>query len=67
MALGPGKYDSECTQVMVAEHADAVLLIVIGGSKGSGCSCQATPEITLSLPRILRRVADDIERSGIFA
>lgn len=64
MALGPGKYDAETTRVMVAEHADAVILIVIGGSKGGGFSCQATPELTLALPKILRSMADDIERSG---
>ena len=67
MALGPGKYDAECTSVMVAEHAEAVLLVVIGGTKGSGFSCQATPQITFSLPAILRKVADDIERSGVYA
>jgi hypothetical protein len=67
VALGPGKYDSECTQVMVAQHADAVILIVIGGNKGSGFACQATPEITVALPKLLRNVADEIERSGFHA
>lgn len=67
MALGPGKYDSECTDIMVNEHAEAILLIVVGGKRGSGFSCQATPEIAFSLPRILRGVADEIERSGIQA
>ena len=65
MALGPGKYDAECTQVMVAEHAEAVLVIVIGGKKGSGFACQATPAVTFSLPRILRNVADEIEGRGV--
>lgn len=52
---------------MVADHADAVLVIVIGGKKGGGFACQATPAITFSLPTILRNVADEIERSGIGA
>lgn len=65
MALGPGKYDAECTQIMVAEHAEAVLVIVVGGKRGSGFACQATPAITFNLPSLLRGVADEIERSGI--
>jgi hypothetical protein len=52
---------------MVQYHAAAVLVIVIGGTKGSGFACQATPEITANLPRVLRSVADEIERSGAFA
>jgi hypothetical protein len=67
MAFGPGKYDSECTQIMVGEIAEAVLVIVLGGKRGSGFSCQATPAITFSLPRILRNVADEIEKSGVGA
>lgn len=64
MALGPGKYDSECTDIMVAEHAEAVLVVVIGGKRGNGFACQATLAITLSLPQILREVANEIEKSG---
>jgi hypothetical protein len=67
MALGPGKYDPECTRLMVSEHAEAVLVIVIGGKRGGGFACQATPEITMSLPSILRNIAAEIERSGIQA
>lgn len=67
MALGPGKYDPECTRLMVSEHAEAVLVIVIGGKQGGGFACQATPEITFSLPSILRNVAKQIEQSGIGA
>jgi hypothetical protein len=67
MALGPGKYDPECTEVMVAHHAEAVILIVIRGSRGSGFACQSTPELTAALPQILRTVADEIERSGVRA
>lgn len=67
MALGPGKYDDTCTSLMVSEHAEAVLVIVIGGRQKGGFACQATPEITLSLPQILRNVADQIEQSGVHA
>jgi hypothetical protein len=67
MALGPGKYDSECTLVRTRTQAEGVLLIVIGGTKGGGFSCQATIEITASLPQILRNIADEIEHSGIRA
>jgi hypothetical protein len=67
MAIGPGKYDPECTDIRTRDQAEGVILIVIRGVKGSGFSCQATPEITFSLPQILRNIADDIERSGIRA
>jgi len=67
MALGPGKYDPECTRLMLSEHADGVLVIVIGGKRGGGFACQAMPELTMALPQILRNIADEIERSGIHA
>lgn len=67
MALGPGKYDTECTKLMVDEHADGVILVVIGGKRKSGFSCQAVPEVVFILPKILRAVADELERSGIQA
>lgn len=64
MAFGPGKYDPECTELREKIKAHGVLLMVFGGVKGDGFSCQASPEITLSLPQILRCIANDIEESG---
>ncbi len=62
MALGPGKYDDLATLVRDGTKADGVIVIVIGGSKGSGFSVQATFEVTAKLPELLRTMADNIER-----
>jgi len=68
MALGPGKYDDLCTyvreQVGVGEDAGGgVMVIVIGGKRGNGFSCQADLVTTAGLPQLLRKIADEIERS----
>ncbi len=63
MALGPGRYDDLATRVRKLAHARAVVVIVIEGDKGSGFSVQTAPEIVLSLPTLLRTVANDIEEA----
>ena len=65
MSLGPGKYDHICTQAREQAKAGGALLIVFGGEHGDGFSMQATAETTVSLPAILRMVADDIERDRL--
>jgi hypothetical protein len=65
MAFGPGKYDDLCTDVREKAKAEGVLLIILGGEKGPGFACQASPEITLVLPDILEDVAAQIRRDGI--
>jgi UDP-N-acetylglucosamine:LPS N-acetylglucosamine transferase len=62
MAQGPGKYDVFATMTRNATSAEGVIVIVLGGSKGSGFSVQASPEVTQRLPEMLRMVADEIER-----
>jgi hypothetical protein len=61
MALGPGKYDYLASVVRESSQAEGVILIVIEGARGSGFSVQATAEVTLRLPDILRDMADQIE------
>lgn len=41
MAEGPGKYDAEATLVREQTQAQAVVLIVCNGNRGSGFSVQA--------------------------
>lgn len=58
--FGPGVYDDLCTYVREQSGADAVIVLVINGKRGSGFSAQARP---LSLPpselaAILRKAAD---------
>lgn len=63
MALGPGKYDDVATYVRVATDAKAVVVIVIGGDKGSGFSIQAEVGFVDGpiLTKLLRDLADEIE------
>lgn len=62
MAIGPGKYDDLATLAREQAHAAGVILIVLGGDKGSGFAVQADPLTTLKLPDMLRHMADQIEK-----
>lgn len=66
--IGPGKYDQECEAALLATEAHAVLLIVLGGSKGNGFSFSMVQTGPLpdtraidSIPQMLRSVANQIE------
>lgn len=63
MPVGPGKYDDLCTDVRVKANADGAVVIIINGRHGHGFSMQASPAATVGLPRLLRDVAKEIERS----
>lgn len=63
MADGPGKYDDLATLVRERAQARGVIVIVIDGTKGSGFEVHGDAELQASLPSVLRRVADEIERS----
>lgn len=70
MAIGPGKYDDACSRVreevgLSEGDGGGVVLIVIGGHRGSGFSCQADLATTLALPDILENMAKQIRSSGI--
>jgi hypothetical protein len=64
MPLGPGKYDDVCTmvtkQVGIGAQGGGVIMIVMGGNKGSGFSCQADLRTTLLLPDLLEDIAAQI-------
>jgi len=60
--VGPGKYDVLCTHVREAAKAEGVAVIVVHGDLGSGFSVQGPPEMGLVLPKMLRTMADEIER-----
>lgn len=67
MALGPGKYDDVCTmvteQVGIDVRGGGVIVIVFGGNRGNGFSCQADLATTLALPDVLEEVARQIRES----
>ena len=62
MAIGPGKYDKECGEIMVKTKADGVILIITDGDRGTGFSCQFSSfNLIGAIPQVLRQVADSIE------
>lgn len=69
MALGPGKYDDLCSyvreQVGISDQGGGVMLIVLGGNKGSGFACQADLRTTLLLPDMLEDIARQIRKDGV--
>lgn len=62
MALGPGEYDALATHARERSQADAVVVIVVRGNRGSGMSVQVKADVLLALPALLRSVADSIEQ-----
>jgi len=64
----PGKYDFFSSFVQRQTQAEGVIVCVINGSAGNGMSVTASPEITLRLPAILKRMSellDAAEKAGI--
>jgi len=62
MPIGPGKYDEMVTFIRESHLANGVVLIVFGGVKGSSFCIQATPEIQVKIPTLLREMAVNIEK-----
>lgn len=71
MPVGRGKFDSECELILVANRADAVCVIVLGGARGSGFSMSldalTAHRSLLGIPSVLRQVADQMEQDRIAA
>jgi hypothetical protein len=61
--IGAGKYDDITTLVRNVTHAQAAIVIILGGDKGSGFSVQTLDGAGVidKLPEILRDVAMRIE------
>ena len=56
-----GRYDDQCEKVLEEVHAQAVVLLVFSGDKGSGFSVATTDtRILAALPDLLTSVASDI-------
>lgn len=62
MTIGPGKYDDLCTMVREKTGAAGAIVIVIGGERGSGFSCQGALELTTMLPDLLETMAHQMRR-----
>jgi hypothetical protein len=63
MPIGRGKYDEQCTKIREETHAEGVFLAVFSGDQGMGFSVQAPFELLISMPAILRDVANQVEES----
>jgi hypothetical protein len=67
--IGPGKYDDLCTLVrqragIGREDGGGVIVIVLGGKRGNGFSCQADLMTTLTLPDLLEDIARQMREAG---
>ncbi len=59
----PGKYNDACTVAREATDGELVLLIVVGGNKGSGFSVQGKAAFPQGvIVDTLRAVANEIEK-----
>jgi hypothetical protein len=65
MTVGPGKYDDLCTVVREKANAAAAIVIVIGGTKGSGFSVQCDPPTLARLPDVLETMARQLREGAI--
>ncbi len=67
MAIGPGKYDNLATIVRERSGAQAVIVAVFNGDKGSGFSVQVQPTVDLGplrIAEVLRAIADEIDKAS---
>lgn len=60
----PGKYDKECTMVRERTKAQAVLLVVMHGERGSGFSVQAPKDMIDTIPDVLEFMAQEIRKGS---
>jgi hypothetical protein len=61
MPIGNGLYGDIARKIKLNTNADLVMLIVLGGSLGSGMSVQSIdPNGVIHLPKMLRDLADQI-------
>lgn len=64
MAVGPGKYDELCTEARTKAKAAGAILLIFEGDKGFGFSVQLPVDKLTSVAKVLRTVADTIERDA---
>lgn len=62
MAVGEGKYDAALSTALQHCGARCGVLMVLDGHDGPGFSVQASIPMMVDLPRLLRRMADGIEK-----
>lgn len=58
----PGRYDEACTLARKAAGALGAVLMIFQGKAGDGFEVQLPADLVAELPRVLRDMADDIEK-----
>jgi hypothetical protein len=62
-----GKYEDECDELVLRLRAAGVILLVLGGPKGTGFSVSAMdPNVIPRIPNFLRDLANKIENAGLW-
>lgn len=56
-----GPYGAEATAARESAQAQAVVLLILEGSRGSALTIQASDAIKRALPGLLRQIADNLE------
>jgi hypothetical protein len=63
--IGPGKYDDLVTDIVkevgIDQHGGGVVLIIVGGNKGNGFSCQCDLGTLITLPELLQEVVNQMK------
>ncbi len=62
--IGPGRYDQETREIQAQLSAGAIMLFVVDGERGTGFSVVGPVTVLEHVPRLLRKVADDLERQA---
>lgn len=57
-----GRYDDYADRLQKELQSQGVVLIVIGGEKGSGFSIAATPAVVVDMPSVLHEIACMMDR-----
>jgi hypothetical protein len=62
MPIGPGKYDDICSKIRQEVNAKGVVLLILGGDKGDGFSCQAEKHLLECLRLCLEQSAEAMKQ-----
>jgi hypothetical protein len=60
----PGTYHEALRWVSEQVKPAGAILFVINGVRGTGWECMGAPEIIAEMPRLIRKIADDIEHDA---
>lgn len=62
MTWGPGKYDAEAEELMLRLRARGLVLVVIEGDRGFGCSVKSMATDVYPLSEALIMIAEQMKR-----